>query len=287
MIALVTVTFNSEHVIEDFLRCAEQLDDDVRLYAIDNASTDETVDILHREHDLDLVVLEQEQNLGIAVGNNIGIRRAILDGAEWIVLINNDTTFDTTLTRDLVATAGRAKAQIVVPSIRYHDRPDLVWFEAARYDTWRGSIPVVLDPAPPDTIVPIECANTCCALVHCSVFDRVGLMDEQYFVYWDDTDFFLRSDRAGIPMVLNSGIILLHKVSSLTGGGDSDFSQRERIKNRTYYVRKHHRGWQLSLGLLFTGVNIGRLVIVGPGRVPRLRMLTRAFIDGARIPVVR
>jgi GT2 family glycosyltransferase len=287
MIALVTVTYNSESVLEDFLKSVRRQSGAVRLYVVDNDSSDGTVAVLGAFEGIDLVVLPQATNGGIAVGNNVGIRAAMADGCEWIVLINNDTEFGPDLVAGLVATASDVGAGVVVPSIKYHDQPDQVWFEAARYAKWRGSIPVTLPPAERDSVSPIECSCTCCALVHHSVFDRVGLMDENYFVYWDDTDFFLRCHKAAIPMVLDTRLSVLHKVSSLTGGGESDFSQRERIKNRVYFIRKHHGRATQLLGLSFTASNVLKLIAFDTGRLRRLRLLRRAFADGCRIPVSR
>jgi GT2 family glycosyltransferase len=285
MIALVTVTYNSEPVLEDFLACARTLPERPLLIAVDNASSDGSLGMLRAADDLDLEVLPQPTNRGIAVGNNVGIRRALEAGAEWIVLINNDTTFQPDLLTRLLAAARSASAEIVVPSIRYFDEPDVVWFEAARFATWRGSVPVSLPPAPAGLVRPIECACTCCALVHRSVFDRVGTMDETYFVYWDDTDFFLRCHRADIPMVLDAGTTMLHKVSALTGGGESEFSQRERIKNRAYFVRKHHRAPVRQIALVLTAVNALRLAVGSAARRQRARVLIDAFRAGVRLPV--
>jgi len=285
MIGLVTVTFDSEPVLPDFLDSVRHLETPVRVYAVDNDSTDASLELLERANDLDLVVLAQSENLGIAVGNNIGIRRALRDGCDWIVLINNDTEFEPDLVARLLAAAEAADALVVVPSIRFHEHPEQVWFEAARYANWRGSVPVALPPAEPGSITPIECACTCCALVHKSVFEEIGLMDEAYFVYWDDTDFFLRSWRAGIPMVLDAGATMLHKVSTLTGGGESEFSQRQRIKNRTYFVRKHSRRLRRSIALLLTLANLIKLTASGAGRRRRATVLWRAFRDGLRMPV--
>jgi GT2 family glycosyltransferase len=285
MIGLVTVTFNSAMVIPDFLESLAAQDVAVTLYAVDNASSDDSLDLLAKSTAVDLKLLPQSTNGGVAVGNNVGIRSAVADGCDWIVLINNDTTFAPELVSSLLAAARAENARIVVPSIRYHDNPDEVWFEAATFDSWRGSIPVVMKPAAPDRIVKIECACTCCALVHRSVFEEVGLMDERYFVYWDDTDFFLRCHRAGVVMVLDPSVLVLHKVSSLTGGGESEFSQRERIKNRLYFVRKHHGVAVRWVGVAFTAWNALRLALKSSNRRERLGVLAKAFVAGLRIPV--
>jgi GT2 family glycosyltransferase len=110
-------------------------------------------------------------------------------------------------------------------------------------------------------------------------------MDERYFVYWDDTDFFLRCHRAGVVMVLDPSVLVLHKVSSLTGGGESEFSQRERIKNRLYFVRKHHGVAVRWVGVAFTAWNALRLALKSSNRRERLGVLAKAFVAGLRIPV--
>lgn len=286
MIGLVTVTYNSETVLPDFLRSVRRQDTRCVVYAVDNASSDKSIELLVQVASDDLRVLPQVANGGIAVGNNVGIKMALHDGCDWILLINNDTTFDAALVGKLVATAEEEDALIVVPSIRYHDNPSVVWFEAATYDRWRGSIPVALPPATPDRVRRIECANTCCALIHRSVFELVGLMDENYFVYWDDTDFFLRCYRAGVAMVLDPRLTILHKVSSLTGGGESEFSQRQRIKNRVYFVRKHSSRAIRWIGLPLTAWNALRLGFRSPNPRHRLDVLLKAFIEGLRMPVL-
>jgi GT2 family glycosyltransferase len=285
MIGLVTVTFNSATVIPEFFESLAAQDTATTLYAVDNASPDDSLDLLAKATGIDLQVLPQSTNGGIAVGNNVGIRKALEHGCEWIVLINNDTTFDSGLIGGLLATAREAKARIVVPSIRYYDNPAVVWFEAATYAHWRGSIPVSSPPAPPLRVIEIECACTCCALVHRSVFEEVGLMDERYFVYWDDTDFFLRCHRAGVVMVLDPRLSILHKVSALTGGSESEFSQRERIKNRVYFVRKHNRLAVRWMGIALTAWNGLRLGLGSSNRRDRLRLLAKAFSDGMHMPV--
>lgn len=284
MIGIVTVTFNSADVLPDFLASLEAQTVPFHLYAVDNSSSDDSVAQLRAHDAFPIVIMPQAVNGGIAVGNNVGIRRAIEDGCERVLLLNNDTSFGPNLLEDLDRSAESASVGIVVPSVRFHDHPDTVWFEAARFATWRGSVPVALDPAPVGDPVPIECSSTCCALVAADVFADVGIMDERFFVYWDDTDFFYRCHRAGVPMILDPDISVLHKVSSLTGGGESSFSQNERIKNRVYFIRKHNGGLRQLIGLATTALNAASLGLRGPNRRTRVRALTRAFCDGTHIP---
>jgi GT2 family glycosyltransferase len=285
VIGVVTVTYNSADVLPDFIGSLLAQSSPFRLYAVDNASADDSVDVIRRYDDARFVVLRQSENRGIAVGNNVGIDRALVDGCDWVLLLNNDTVFESDLLMRLVETAIDHDAGIVVPSIRYFDDPEDVWFESARFDRWRGSVPVECPPRLPPDAVLIECASTCCALVRPEIFAAVGLMDERYFVYWDDTDFFYRADQAGVRILLDPRIRILHKVSSLTGGGESEFSQVERTKNRVIFIRKHHRRVTRWIGLTLTGVNAARLAVGGPSRRTRGTALAKAVIEGLRVPM--
>src|SRR5262249_13176810 len=83
----------------------------------------------------------------------------------------------------------------------------------------------------------VEHAPTCCVLAKRNVFPRIGLMDERYFVYHDDSDFMLRALKAGLKTYLLPDSRLLHKVSSLSGAG-SDFQIRFGTRNRALMLVK-------------------------------------------------
>src|SRR5215471_12647355 len=96
LLGVVTVTYNSAKVLDDFLgSLAGQSFKAFRLYAIDNASSDGSADILERSAVTDprIITIRSADNLGVAEGNNIGIRRSIEDGCTHVLLLNNDTVF--------------------------------------------------------------------------------------------------------------------------------------------------------------------------------------------------
>jgi hypothetical protein len=86
-------------------------------------------------------------------------------------------------------------------------------------------------------------------------------MDEQYFVYYDDTDFVWRLAQLGIRIRFVAAAVVLHKVSSSTGGGDSPFSVYYTNRNRVYFARKNLRGLQRLTALSY--ILIGRLARLG------------------------
>ena len=88
-------------------------------------------------------------------------------------------------------------------------------------------------------------------------------MDERYFVYWDDTDFCYRLQKAGFVLMCDSSITMTHKVSSLTGGVTSDFFIRFHHRNQIYYVRKHFGPVVLVYTLLMSIVKAALRFLVG------------------------
>ncbi|PYV68331.1 MAG: glycosyltransferase family 2 protein, partial [Acidobacteria bacterium] len=95
LIGVVTVTYNSGTVIRDFLdSMLKQSHTDFVLYVVDNASSDDTVAIVATYRDPRVLTIRNSENLGVAEGNNVGIRAALRDGFASVLLINNDTIFD-------------------------------------------------------------------------------------------------------------------------------------------------------------------------------------------------
>ena len=102
-IGLVTITYNSANVLQPFLDCVwKQTHSNLVLYIIDNASGDATLSILEDEQDGRLKIIKNATNLGVAKANNQGIEKAISDGCDQVLIINNDVEFESTLIEKLI-----------------------------------------------------------------------------------------------------------------------------------------------------------------------------------------
>lgn len=243
-VGIVTVTYNSGEVLPDFLESLErQSHSQWTLLAIDNASQDDSVERLRKWKSPRLELIANKDNVGVAEGNNQGISRSIELGFDWVLLLNNDTVFPAKLIADLIQSAERSKSDVLVPRITYHERPDLNWYAGGHFSWWRGIQSRHQGELQPDiganTLRHVDYSPTCCMLVRRRVFESVGLMDPAYFVYWDDSDFCWRLKRAGIKITYDPSIVMLHKVSALTGGQQSDFSVYYYSRNQIYFLRKH------------------------------------------------
>ena len=245
-VAVVTVTYNSAGVLSDFMESLiEQQDCLVRLYVVDNNSHDSTLEMLSSyKSRVDVSLIRNEKNLGVAAANNQGIRAALQDKADWILLLNNDTIIPQAAISNLARIASSHGLDILSPSIHATEPENTIWFDGGLIYPHRGMKVVHERMGKPVSEVQnglrvTPYASTCCLLVRPSVFASIGGMDTDYFVYFDDVDFCVRAANAGFNYWLSSDVYIIHKASSLTGGFLGPFTLRWLTRNWVLVTRKH------------------------------------------------
>ena len=286
---LVTVTYNGSNDWDDFLAGVLAQDEpDWELVVIDNASTDGIVEQLRAVDDARVHVVLNDENVGVAAANNQGIRNALDGDAGQILLINNDTILPPALLSTMLACREESGAEVVSPLIAFHEDPDHIWYGGGRYKRARGVANVHTHWKAPLAVVgstpfATEYAPTTCLMIDRAVFERIGLMDERYFVYWDDADFLWRLKLAGVSVVVDPRTVLLHKASSSTGGMQSDFSIRYMHRNQVLFARKFHGTfWTLYTSVAATVDGIVR-VLKGRDRPRHALLRIRAIGEGFRL----
>lgn len=254
-VGVVTVTYNSGDVIDEFMTSLLAQDhQNYILYVVDNASSDNTLSKVSKYQDDRIVIISNKDNVGVAKGNNQGISASIIDGCSHVLLINNDTVFGNQLVTGLLLELENYQCDLIAPKIMYHDKPSMIWFAGAyfkplaAYDARHYGIGQV-DKGQYDTAKAVDFNTTCCNLIKVNVFNSIGMMDEKYFVYLDDVDFGYRTMKNGFISFYTPKVNMYHKVSSLTGGDDSDFTTYHLVKNRVYFIRKF-----LSLPFIIYGI---------------------------------
>lgn len=289
-IGVVTVTFNSGGVFRPFLNCVfGQTLTNYRLYVVDNASKDDTLAILTENHDERIRLIANPGNRGVAAGNNQGIRAAMADGCKTVLLLNNDTEFPEDLFAKLYSALEVNHCEMTTPKMFYFEPSDLIWCAGGWFDSRRfyGAFHFGMgekDRGQYDESRRITYAPTCCLLVRRSVFQKIGIMDSKYFVYHDDVDFLYRCFRENIPLWYVPKAVLSHKVSSLTGGDESDFAIRYMTRNRMYFIRKHLPAWQaLIWGVHFLAYTAPKLVLIGRDSFSRWRLRCGSLFEGLRM----
>lgn len=214
----------------------------MRVVVVDNGSTDGSQEAIRRAYP-DVTLLETGTNLRFAGGNNAGIRFALGHGAEQVMLLNNDTTVDPefleVMTAALQASPG---AGIVAPKILYFSDPDRLWYAGGEISFWTGTMRHrgirLRDDGRFDVPCETAYATGCCFLAARSTVEKVGELDESYFMYAEDADWCMRARRAGFRIVYEPRARVWHKVSVSAGGHLSSFKIRHKfVSNLRFFSR--------------------------------------------------
>lgn len=261
MIGLVTVLYNSDNVLEGFLKSISfQNHHDYILYLIDNSANEKTDLLLS-----DLLILypinsykhiKTGGNIGVAGGNNWGIKEALADGCDDIIILNNDIEIEQNyLLSNLLSIAANLNEKIIVPKILYYDTRK-IWTAGGYMDNWRAlGVHYNEDNLQKEKLTiskHITYAPTCFMFIKKEIFDTIGIMDEKYFAYCDDTDFVYRACKEGFKLYYESSLTILHKVSSSSGGDNSLFYIYYSNRNKIYFIRKNYKGFRKYFSLFYT-----------------------------------
>lgn len=285
-IGVVTVTYNSAEVLKEFMESMLcQTFTNWVLYCVDNQSKDQTLNILKDYNDSRIEVIKNDTNVGIAAGNNQGIKKSLANNCDYVLLINNDVEFDKKMISLLLGGIKLTKANIVTPKIYYFNPKNMLWYAGGGFERFRFWANKhygrnQFDKNQFDKNTKVDYAPTCCVLIEKEVFKKVGLMDENYFVYFDDVDFFYRVKQLNLVVYYLFNTSLIHKVSSLTGGVRSDFSAYMSSRNAIYFTRKYSSGLQYLYSLLIQKLVIFIGLIILKDNFKIFSSKQRGFRDG-------
>ena len=207
--------------IECVESCLRLMYDNYHVLVIDNGSEDDSLARL-RERFPYLEMIQNGENLGFAGGNNAGIRHALARGADYLWLLNNDTVVEPETLSELVKAAEDATSPGIVGSkIYYYDRPDHVWFAGGWIDYRSGSTGHLGEGCPDGAefsqVADVDYITGCSLMIRRSVVQEVGMMDERFFLLYEETDWNERVRRRGHRILYIPSSRVWHKVSSSIG----------------------------------------------------------------------
>ncbi len=242
-IIIVVVNWNGKDVTLDCLRSIKNVTyPKYTVIVVDNASSDHSVESFRSEFP-EVVVLKQEKNLRFAGGNNVGIKYAMEHGAEAVLLLNNDTTVHPEFLTHLVERLKKDPATgMVAPKIYYHDDQKRIWFAGGEISLWTGTMRHTgireIDHGQHDQPGKIDYATGCCVLVRSSAIEKVGVLDESYFIYTEDADWSMRVRKAGFTILYEPAAKVWHKLSVSAGGHLSSFKMKNKfVSNMRFFAR--------------------------------------------------
>jgi GT2 family glycosyltransferase len=206
---------------------------------VDNGSANGSPAQIRRQFS-HVTVIENGRNLGYAAGCNVGIAYLLGRGADYVLLLNDDTEVAPDLLRQLVA-VGESNPTIGLlgPKIYYHSHPNVIWSAGGAVDALgqpRHLRVDELDGGEPEPVRDVGYATGCGLLVKRHVIERIGALDERFFAYFEETEWCSRAQRAGFRVVYVPQAHMWHKLEP-NARAHSRLYHYLMARNRLLYLR--------------------------------------------------
>lgn len=193
---IIILNYNGKDVLKNCLASVFKLDfPNLEVVVVDNNSTDGSLEFAKANFSK-AIFIKNEENLGYAAGNNVGIRFALERLADYVLLLNNDTEVEKDFLAHLVAVAEKEKKSGLLSPVIFNGRDKTVWFSGGTVN-WLRMKAKHNQKIRTEDYYATGFVSGCALLVKAAVFKAIGLLDEDYFLYWEDVDFSVRARRAG------------------------------------------------------------------------------------------
>jgi len=205
-----------------------------------------------------MVIIQIGANLGFAGGNNVGIRYGLKHKFKYIWLLNNDTVVDSLCLKLCVDTFNfNELIGVVGPKILWYDDPSRIWYAGAKVKLWRGAVPYIgmleLDNEHFKGVRYTEHVSGCALIAKREVFEEIGLLDEDYFLVHEDSDWSLRVQKhSQFSLAVNLDACIYHKAGGISASGrDKPISVYFSNKHRFILVTKYGSPLEKILFFIF------------------------------------
>ncbi|WP_305981807.1 glycosyltransferase family 2 protein [Roseivirga thermotolerans] len=293
-LAIVIVNWNSYEVTANCLESLRSLDyPKFTVVVVDNGSEDDSANRLVSSFP-EITLLRNTENLGFTGGNNTGIQFALENDFELVMLLNNDTIVTPDLAGLLVKRlVSDPDIGAVQPKILYNKERDVIWNAGGAFNSFfftsktRGFNEKDLGQY--DESNEVDWITGCCFLTRSEIIKQIGLLDQKFFIYYEDSDWSFKIRKLGYKLVYDGSSIVYHEVGMSeenrkghNEGNVSPFAHYMVIRNHLYMVRRYARGVSLiGAWLNLTGKIVLRLgYFVIRGRFKKLRFALRGVQHG-------
>lgn len=187
------------------------------VWVVDNGSSGDDAAVLEKRYGKWIKLIKNKTNDGFAGGNNLVLRELIKsDSFNYFLLLNNDTTVKPDLVSELVKIAeSDPRIGLVGPKTYASGLNNIlqtVWFTVDMY-TGRARLTGLMSPdlGQYDTTLPVDFIQGSCMLIKNDLVKQIGLLDEDYFCYWEDTDYCFRARKAGYRVFFAHRAVIFHR----------------------------------------------------------------------------
>jgi len=288
---IVVLSWNQYDLTAACVRSLMQLDyPNYQIVVVDNNSQDDTVEKLRLEFANRLELIVNAQNLGFAGGNNVGIRYALRRNVDYVMILNNDTVVDASFLTPLVKVLqAEARAAVVTPKIYFMHDSDRIWAAGGkvywRFGLARSRGRDELDCGQFDRREQVDYATGCCMLFRRGALEKVGLLDERYFAYFEDSDWCMRAREEGFQIWYEPTSIIWHVAgaSSRIGKTWSASVRYLNVRNNLWFIHRYIKGPPRLIALV--SFIVSRLLLssvkqIALGRWIHLRSIWQGAYNG-------
>lgn len=269
-----------------------------RIVVVDNASRDNSLIKLREEFNDSIDIITNKENLGYAGGNNVGIQYALGQGADYVMLLNNDTIVAPTFIEPLLKVLqSNHRVGAVTPKIYFQHNPNIIWAAGGEINWWLGKARSrgkdQLDTGQFDQQETVDYATGCCVLMSRSALQKIGLLDERYFAYFEDADWSVRARQAGFDILYVPTSRIWHIAGASTriealgnNGKTSPITYYLNARNNLLFIKRYTKSIMRLTALIsffFRDLLFYTMVFLLLRRWGKLKSLWRGAFEGWRL----
>ena len=280
LVAIVILNYKG---LEDTIECVESIKKitykDFFCVIVDNHSEDGSYENLLKrfpEH----VVIGSDKNSGYANGNNLGIKYAIQEGAEYVCILNNDTIVEPNFLTILVEQMKKDNTiGIAGPKICEYFQPEIVQSTGAMINLYMGKTPSLNarmeERKVSDQIIKCDYVGGACLMIKCEMIEKVGLIPECYFLFFEETEWCLRAKKNNYQVVCVPRAKIFHKGSAAIKK-ISGLSEYYFYRNQVVFEKRNASKIQFITFCIYLLLHLPGKIIFGKNRSIKFK----AVIDG-------
>jgi GT2 family glycosyltransferase len=283
----VTLNWNGR---QDLLECLASLKrqtyPNLHILSVDNHSSDGSPQAV-AEYFPEVEQIINPDDLGFGRGLNVGMRKAVENGADFIFTVSNDTLLDPECVSHLVQHAG-GDIGLLAPLIFYAGEPQVIWAMGGKTNRWTLEKVSPWDghPDPGDLpeLIEQDFVTGCALMFPRETLERVGYWDETFFMYYEDSDLCRRVRCAGLRILVVPAAKMWHKVASSSGGTATPTERYWMARSSVHYFRKHARGLQIPVVLFWRSSSALRTTgrLARQKKWPALKSYWRGLFEGIK-----
>lgn len=183
-------------------------------------------------------IIISETNLGFAGANNLAVQYGLERGADYFLLLNNDTIVTADFLSVLVNASEEYDSDLTTGNIACFNQRECMWYSNGDYDPKTGICRMVVPVLSEEKIRDVSFCTGCLMLIDVKCIKKYGLLDESYFMYGEDTDYCCRILKNGGRIICCSESLIYHKESA-SAGKNSPFQIYYITRNDLFLISRY------------------------------------------------